>query len=188
MKKHYDQQLVRIKTLMDSNDDDDATSSTSSTSQDEDTDKTSKITSLMRENERKIRSLSESYMNRFLLVGQQIPPSNVLALPSTTRPISASQRKPSETQLEIMTSSPSLTLFIETLKQLIIKEEKKRGFIIHFFLFRLTIFFEFKKNLIYLRKMIVEHLMFTRVSRLVLLNVYVIMKQKSLMLSDESMM
>jgi hypothetical protein len=79
----------------------------------------------MRENERKIRGLSESYMNRFLTAGQQLQTSNALALPSTTRAMI--QRVPSDMQLETMSSSSSLSLFIETLKQLIIKEEKKRG-------------------------------------------------------------
>jgi len=124
MKKHHNQQLVRMKTLIDSNDEDDMTS-TSSISIDNDSDQSSKITNLMRENERKIRSLSESYMNRFLLAGQQLQATNVLAIPSTNRAIV--QRIPSEMQLETMTSSSSLSLFIETLKQLIIKEEKKRG-------------------------------------------------------------
>lgn len=128
MKKHHDQQLVRLKTLIDSNDDDDMTS-TSSLSDDEknnDSDRSSKITTLMRENERKIRSLSESYMNRFLSIGQQLHTTNALAIPSTTRAIIP--RKSSELQLDTMSSSsPSLTLFIETLKQLIIREEKKRG-------------------------------------------------------------
>jgi len=124
MKKHHNQQLVRMKTLIDSNDDDDMTS-TSSISIDNDSDQSSKITNLMRENERKIRSLSESYMNRFFLAGQQLQATNALAIPSTNRAIV--QRIPSEMQLETMTSSSSLSLFIETLKQLIIKEEKKRG-------------------------------------------------------------
>jgi hypothetical protein len=125
MKKHHNQQLVRMKTLIDSNDEDDMTS-TSSISIDNDSDQSSsKITNLMRENERKIRSLSESYMNRFFLAGQQLQVTNALAIPSTNRAIV--QRIPSEMQLETMTSSSSLSLFIETLKQLIIKEEKKRG-------------------------------------------------------------
>ena len=121
---HQNQQLVRMKTLIDSNDEDDMTS-TSSISMDNDSDHSSKITSLMRENERKIRGLSESYMNRFLLAGQQLQPSNALALPPTTRAMV--QRVPSDMQLETMSSSSSLSLFIETLKQLIVKEEKKRG-------------------------------------------------------------
>jgi hypothetical protein len=121
MKKQHDQQLVRIKTLVDSNDDDDM-SSTSSISND--SDKTTKITNLMRENERKIRSLSESYMNRFLMINHQLQTSNTLALPSTTRAILPAR----SSGIEIETnSSSSLTLFIETLKHLIIKEEKKRG-------------------------------------------------------------
>jgi hypothetical protein len=124
MKKHHNQQLVRMKTLIDSNDEDDMTS-TSSISIDNDSDQSSKITNLMRENERKIRSLSESYMNRFFLAGQQLHATNALAIPSANRAIV--QRIPSEMQLETMTSSSSLSLFIETLKQLIIKEEKKRG-------------------------------------------------------------
>jgi hypothetical protein len=126
MKKQPDQQLVRIKTLIDSNDDDDMTSTSSiSSDNDNESDPSSKITNLMRENERKIRSLSESYMNRFLMVGQQLQTTNALAIPSTTRAIIP--RKPSDMQLETITSSSSLNLFIETLKQLIIKEEKKRG-------------------------------------------------------------
>ncbi|CAF0783997.1 unnamed protein product [Rotaria sordida] len=129
MKKQHDQQLVRIKTLVDSNDDDDDDmTSTSSISIDNESDHSSKITNLMRENERKIRSLSESYMNRFLLIGQQLQAlpetSNILAIPSTMRSIV--QRKSSRIELETMSSSPSLNLFFETLKQLIIKEEKKR--------------------------------------------------------------
>ena len=122
MKKQDHQQLVRIKTLMDSNDDDDMTSTSSISN---DSDRSSKITSLMRENERKIRTLSESYMNRFLLAGQQLQTSNALALPSTTTR-SIVPKRSSEIQLDISSSS-SLCLFVETLKQLIIKEEKKRG-------------------------------------------------------------
>ncbi|CAF4454300.1 unnamed protein product, partial [Rotaria sp. Silwood2] len=130
MKKQHDQQLVRIKTLIDSNDDDDDNdiTSTSSTSVDNDSDHSSKITNLMRENEQKIRNLSESYMNRFLLIGQQLQAlpetSNTVAIPSSMRSIV--QRKSSGMELETMSSSPSLNLFLETLKQLIIKEEKKR--------------------------------------------------------------
>lgn len=122
MRKQDQRQLVRIKTLMDSNDDDDMTSTSSISN---DSDQSSKITNLMRENERKIRNLSESYMNRFLFAGQQLQTTNALALPSTTRTIvpRRSSEMPSETS-----SSSSLCLFIETLKQLIIKEEKKRGF------------------------------------------------------------
>ena len=122
MKKQHDQQLVRIKTLIDSNDDDDM-SSTSSISND--SDKTTKITNLMRENERKIRSLSESYMNRFLMINHQLQTSNTLVLPSTTRAILPARS--SGIEIETNSSSSSLTLFIETLKHLIIKEEKKRG-------------------------------------------------------------
>lgn len=122
MKKQDHQQLVRIKTLMDSNDDDDMTSTSSISN---DSDRSSKITSLMRENERKIRTLSESYMNRFLLAGQQLQTNNALALPSTTTR-SIVPKRSSEIQLDISSSS-SLCLFVETLKQLIIKEEKKRG-------------------------------------------------------------
>lgn len=129
MKKQQDQQLVRLKTLIDSNDDDDDMTSTSSMSDDNnDSDHSSKITNLMRENERKIRNLSESYMNRFLTIGQQSQITNALAIPSTNRAIIP--RKSSDMQLDTMSSSsssPSLTLFIETLKQLIIREEKKRG-------------------------------------------------------------
>ena len=121
MRKQDHQQLVRIKTLMDSNDDDDMTSTSSISN---DSDQSSKITNQMRENERKIRNLSESYMNRFLLAGQQLQTTNALALPSTMRTIVP--RRSSEMPLETP-SSPSLCLFIETLKQLIIKEEKKRG-------------------------------------------------------------
>jgi hypothetical protein len=122
MKKQRNQQLVQVKTLKDSSDDDDDITSTSSTSNGNDTDHSSKITNLMRENERKIRSLSESYMNRFLLIGQHLQSlpeiSSNVPIPSTNRTIS--QRQPPET-------IASLNLFIETLKQLIIKEEKKRG-------------------------------------------------------------
>ena len=129
MKKQQDQQIVRLRNLVDSNDDGDATS-TSSASNDDDSDQSSKITDLMRENERKIRNLTESYMNRFLLGGQQLQtcpePSNTLAIPSTIRGIGPGQS--SEIELEtIRSSSPSLTLFVETLKQIIMKEEKKRG-------------------------------------------------------------
>jgi hypothetical protein len=129
MKKQHDQQLVRIKTLPDSNDDDD-TSSSSSSSATNLSEQSSKITNLMRENERKIRNLSESYMNRFLMVNHQLQASNALALPPPTRAIVS--RKSSGMELETMSSSSSppsssLTLFIETLKYLIIKEEKKRG-------------------------------------------------------------
>jgi hypothetical protein len=128
MKKQHDQQLVRIKTLPDSNDDDD-TSSSSSSSATNLSEQSSKITNLMRENERKIRNLSESYMNRFLMVNHQLQASNTLALPPPTRAIVS--RKSSGMELETMSSSSSpsssLTLFIETLKYLIIKEEKKRG-------------------------------------------------------------
>ena len=131
MTKPHDQQLVRIKTLMDSNDDDDDMTSTSSISDDNDSDHTSKITNLMRENERKIRNLSESYMNRFLMVGQQLQTTNALTRPTsattTTTTKSIISRKSSDMQLDTLLSPPSLTLFIETLKQLIIKEEKKRG-------------------------------------------------------------
>jgi hypothetical protein len=180
MKKNHDQQLVKIKTLVDSNDDDDMTS-TSSTSNDDgnDTDRSSKITNLMRENERKIRSLSESYMNRFLSIGQQLQTNNGLTIPLTMRPIIS--RRPSEMQFEITPSSSSLNSFIETLKQLIINEEKKRGwnfnnFEIFFksFLFCLTL----KKNVIYLQMMILNHQIHIHVSLLELHNVYVIMKQK----------
>jgi uncharacterized membrane protein YgaE (UPF0421/DUF939 family) len=129
MKKQHDQQLVRIKTLVDSNDDDDDDmTSTSSISLDNDSEHSAKITHLMRENERKMRTLSDSYMNRFLMVGQQLQTSNALALPSSTRAIA--QRRTTGMELDTICSSPSLTLFIETLKQLIIREEKKRGLIL----------------------------------------------------------
>lgn len=128
MKKQDHQQLVRIKTLMDSNDDDDMTSTSSISNE---SDQSSKITNLMRENERKIRNLSESYMNRFLFAGQQLQTTNALALPSTTRTIIP--RRSSEIPFETPSSSSSLCLFIETLKQLIIKEEKKRGLTFNFF-------------------------------------------------------
>jgi len=128
MKKQRNQQLVQVKTLKDSSDDDDDITSTSSTSNGNDTDHSSKITNLMRENERKIRSLSESYMNRFLLIGQHLQSlpeiSTNVPIPSTNRTIG--QRQPPET------IASSLNLFIETLKQLIIKEEKKRGWNLFF--------------------------------------------------------
>ncbi|CAF0761632.1 unnamed protein product [Adineta steineri] len=135
MKKQHDQQLIRLKTLVDSSDDDDDGNLTtaSSTSNDNDTDQSFKITNLMRENERKIRTLSESYMNRFLLIGQQLQSvpqmSNTIAMTSTARPID--QRRPVGMMSEMISSAPpppppSLASFIEVLKQLIIKEEKKR--------------------------------------------------------------
>jgi len=177
MKKQHDQQLVRIKTLVDSNDDDDMTSTSSiSNDNDNESDHSSKITNLMRENERKIRSLSESYMNRFLFVGQQLQTTNALAIPPTSRTIVP--RISSEMQLETMSSSSSLSLFIETLKQLIIKEEKKRGWNL-FLNFKFNLFsFKLKKNLIYLWIMIVDHQIHIHVFRLELHNVYVIMKLK----------
>jgi hypothetical protein len=162
-KQHRNQQLVRMKTLIDSNDDDDMTSTSSiSMDNDNESDHSSKITNLMRENERKIRSLSESYMNRFILAGQQLQTTNALALPSTTRTIV--QRMPSDMQLETMTSS-SLSLFIETLKQLIIKEERKRGLNLVLCIYS-VFFFELKKNRIYLRMMILDHRIHTHVFRL----------------------
>jgi hypothetical protein len=142
MKKQRNQKLVQVKTLKDSSDDDaDDITSTSSTSNGNDTDHSSKITNLMRENERKIRSLSESYMNRFLLIGQHLQSlpeiSSNAPIPSANRTIG--QRRPPETMPETIAS---LNLFIETLKQLIIKEEKKRGrnffgnaFVLKFILF-----------------------------------------------------
>ena len=132
MKKQHDQQLVRMKTLLDSNDDDDM-SSTSSISMDGDSDQSSNIPHLMRENERKLRSLSESYMSRFILVGQQLQAvprtSQALALSSSslssTTKAAASHKRPA---VELVTNSPtSLNLFMKTLEELIKREEKKRG-------------------------------------------------------------
>ena len=181
MKKQRDQQLVRIKTLVDSNDDDDDMTSTSSISNDNDSEHSSKITHLMRENERKIRNLSDSYMNRFLMVGQQLQTlpqtSNALALPSSSRLIV--HRKPSGMDLDTISSPPSLTLFIETLKQLIIREEKKRGLILFRIIFlNSSFFFVFKKKLIYLLMMKLHHQIYIHVFPLDLHNVYVIMKVK----------
>ncbi|CAF3705459.1 unnamed protein product [Rotaria socialis] len=128
MEKQQDQQLVHMKTMIDSNDDDDDGDSTSTSSISADSDQSTNIANLMRENERKMRRLSESYMNRFLFIGQQaqtLPElSNALALPSTMK--SVVQKKSPKMELEIMSSIPSLTLFVESLKQLIQKEEKKR--------------------------------------------------------------
>ncbi|CAF5217613.1 unnamed protein product [Rotaria magnacalcarata] len=129
MEKQQDQQLVQMKTMIDSNDDDDDGDLTSTSSISADSDQSTNIASLMLENERKMRRLSESYMNRFLFIGQQaqtLPElSNALALPSTMK--SVVQKKSPKMELEIMSSIPSLTLFVETLKQLIQREEKKRG-------------------------------------------------------------
>lgn len=131
MKRQPDQQLVRLKSLADSNDDDDLTS-TSSISLDGDSDQSIKITNLMRENERKMRNLSESYMNRFLMLGQQVPalPStlNTVAIPSSAGNRTISSHKSSGIESDANSSTSSFSLFIETLKQLIIREEKKRGF------------------------------------------------------------
>ena len=128
MKKQTQQQLVRLKTLVDSNDDDpgDTTSSASN----DDSDRSSKITDLMRQNERKMRSLSESYMNRFLMIGQLQslpPPSTALAIPSSSNNQVMVPRRSSAMDSESMLTTPSFNLFIETMKQLIIREEKKRG-------------------------------------------------------------
>lgn len=128
MKKSHDQQLVRMKTIVDSNDEDDMTSA-SSVTEDNDSDHSSKIVDLMRENERKMRNLSESYMNRFLSMGQQLQalpePSNIVAIPSTMKGIM--QKRSSGMELETISSAPSFPFFIETLRQLIMKEERKRG-------------------------------------------------------------
>ena len=119
MKKHQSQQLPQLETLLDSSDEDLDATSLSATSND--TDQSSKITHLMRENERKIRSLSESYMNRFLFIGQQLQ-----SLPQLTHNApNTSTIRPLE-QI-VQPASPTLTAFIETLKQLIVKEERKRG-------------------------------------------------------------
>ncbi|CAF4410248.1 unnamed protein product, partial [Rotaria magnacalcarata] len=117
MEKQQDQQLVQMKTMIDSNDDDDDGDLTSTSSISADSDQSTNIASLMLENERKMRRLSESYMNRFLFIGQQaqtLPElSNALALPSTMK--SVVQKKSPKMELEIMSSIPSLTLFVETL-------------------------------------------------------------------------
>lgn len=132
MKRQNDPQVMRLKTLTESKNDDgdeDDRTSASSISFDNDSDKSSVITTLMRENEQKIRNLSESYLNRFLIVGQQaqtLPElSNALTLQPIMKPIIS--RKSSATDLDSISSTPSLTLFIETMKQLVVKEEKKRG-------------------------------------------------------------
>ncbi|UJR35252.1 hypothetical protein I4U23_028016 [Adineta vaga] len=83
----------------------------------------------MRENERKIRSLSESYMNRFLFIGQQLQslPQITPNVPLGSTIRSIEQNLPIGTVSNtVATLSPSLTAFIETLKQLIVKEERKR--------------------------------------------------------------
>jgi hypothetical protein len=78
MKKQLNQQLIRLNTLADSNDDDEMSSSSSlSIDGGSDSDHSSKTTNMMRENERRIRNLSESYLNRFLLVGQQMQASPI---------------------------------------------------------------------------------------------------------------
>lgn len=171
MKKQNDQPLVRLKTLVDSNDDDDLTS-TSSASQDGDSDRSSRISDLMRENERKIRNLSESYMNRFLMAGQQLqllPPPSSTGNSALTRPLSAATRSsnpPRGSRRDSESAIPpnSFNLFIETLKQLIIREEKKRGssFFL-FFLFRLLRFFIclLKRNPTYPLRMVLVFLIHT---------------------------
>lgn len=136
MKKQANQQLVRLKSLHDSNDDDveDATSTSTESNADE-SDRSSRISELMRENERKIRNLSESYLNRFVMIGQQtqgmLPSSsNAISVPISTMPAtrSISTRRLSTADSEIsLPPNPSFNLFIETLKQLIMREERKRG-------------------------------------------------------------
>ncbi|CAF1242184.1 unnamed protein product [Adineta ricciae] len=110
--------MAQLETLLDSSDEDLDATSTSATSND--TDQSSKITHLMRENERKIRSLSESYMNRFLFIGQQLQSLPQLAHNAPN----ASTIRPMEQIAQ--PASPTLTAFIEALKQLIVKEERKR--------------------------------------------------------------
>jgi hypothetical protein len=124
------QHVLKLKSLAGSNTDDNDTT-TSSISDDDDSDHSTSIVDLIRENEQKIRHLSGSYMNRFLVGNQPLQilasSTQMSAISCLSNTIGSTRPNAFNTNHESKEASPSFNLFIETLKELIVREERKRG-------------------------------------------------------------
>ncbi|CAF0767672.1 unnamed protein product [Didymodactylos carnosus] len=106
-------------------------------------DNTSDITNVMKENEKKIRALSESYMNRFVMLEQQLQEHQ--QMPRRLTHMDSIQITTKNSQLQLSNqliqctkindtainkknefSSESLDTFLNSLQEIILREEKKR--------------------------------------------------------------